>query len=1005
MSFSRSIFALAIALACVGAAALWMYRAATIKQDPTELDLRRALRTRDYALVLAIAKELLKEKSDQPKLLINAGEAATKLENFDEAISFYDQISDEQMPEAAIARWAVGEVHLHRRHMSQAISSFIKSIQLDANQVNARNRLIYLLNLAGRRWEAIPHLFELLRQDQCTVQQLLYLGNTSKAIENEKELKAFLTAFPEDRMPLLGLAKIRMRAGEFKDANEYLVELLEQQPDLVEAHVQLGKLLLDTDPEKLSAWNRRLPSDANNHPETWMTRGQWARDCGQTEAAARCFAEAIRLDPDHLASLNALAQLTQSLGQSHSAEPFIVRASQIEKLLLAIEQIMANEWEYQRLSAGASSGIASARSAQDLEPIKIAATLTMQLGRPWESMAWARHGLSLYETDHELRGLSRQSQALITRLTPRSQADQIAKSIESFRSFGLPDFDSLGPAKPSAASNQNIDSFRMDQFHKVLFKEITDAFDFTYFASRTSPTDGRKMFEFTGGGVGVLDYDSDGWPDVFLAQGCTWPFDGRDSSHTDSLNRNNVAVNSLQRPFQNVTELARIQEAEFGQGVCIGDINSDGFDDVYVCNIGVNQLWINQGDGTFASGSAMFATRSASWTASAAIADLNGDGQAEIYDANYVEGEDVSTRRCNFRGQPRACSPLNFRRSKGCLWAVDHDGIFHDVGSRVIDSKVLEGNALGLVVFRMRNQLTPSIFVANDQVANLLLTSSPDTDSPLGIHFQDEALLTGLAYDGDGKAQACMGIATGDVNGDGALDLLVTNYFDESNTLYLQQAGGSFQDASKSAGLVGPSTKMLGFGTQFIDASLDGDLDLVVLNGHVDDLTHSGIPFKMRAQLFSNDGRGRFVEQANAGRFFESEQLGRSLAWIDFDRDGKQDFVATDLTSPTSLVRNESEAGNFLNLRLVGIRSHRDAVGAEIVVTAGTKKWAQQLVAGCGYMATNSKTINFGLGTANKVDSIDISWPSGTTQQFKDIPSSSFWLAIEGRHELQPLSQ
>ncbi len=256
--------------------------------------------------------------------------------------------------------------------------------------------------------------------------------------------------------------------------------------------------------------------------------------------------------------------------------------------------------------------------------------------------------------------------------------------------------------------------------------------------------------------------------------------------------------------FEDVTQMARVQESSFEQGIAIGDVDSDGFDDIYVCNFGINQLWLNQGDGTFLDGSSRIEPLPAQWTVSAAIADLNSDGLAEIIDANYVEGDDVATRRCLIKGQPRACSPLNFKPAKGRLLAVDENGLFREIPESFAASSIVSGNALGLVVFRLKDHTLPSIFIANDQVANLMLIAKPDSSCRLGVRHEDLALVNGLAYDGEGKAQACMGIATADVNHDGGLDLLVTNYFDETNTLYLQGPNGIFRDATRASGLVAP---------------------------------------------------------------------------------------------------------------------------------------------------------------------------------------------------------
>ena len=964
---------------------------------------RNAFKKGDHEQALAICAELLKKQKDSSTLLLMAGESASRLKRYEVAIQLYDRVSDSSKSDASTARWAAGEVSLQLGRMSETIVRMEQALALDAGNERARERLIYLLNLAGRRWDASPHLLKMVRQGKFSAQQLLYLGNIAKSVENEKELSHFLSAAPNDRLPLLGLARIRLREGALDECKRLLTEVLNQSPNLVEAHVQLGKLLLQSDPQQINSWNRSLPINAELHPDIWFIRGEWARDHGQLEAAARCFAESLHLDPDHLAALNALAQVSASLGNLDQARATANRAAQLEKLLFVFERIMADEWSGRQALAQRKMSEMEyeqyLRSKGRLEPIVLAAQQTLELGRAWESMAWNQYGLSVDPLNRDLQSLTDKARPLLDRRSTRTHGNVSVVDSQWMQSLKLPVWELEKSAAPLIASLPE------QAKREVRFTELDGELDFTYYASRTSFEDGRRMFEITGGGVGVLDYDRDGWPDLFLAQGSDWPSDGTDQSHSDRLKRNRGWKDANVPIFDDVTNRAGIEENAFGQGVAIGDVDSDGFDDIYVCNFGVNQLWINQGDGTFREGSAMIAVMSASWTVSAAIADLNGDGLAEIYDANYVEGEDVATRRCLIEGKPRACSPLNFRKAKGRLLAVDEKGIFRDVSPQVLSPSIQEGNALGLAIFRLHNHQLPSIFVANDQVANMMLTAEPDVSSPLHIRFVDNAMLNGLAYDGDGKAQACMGIAIGDVNHDGAIDLLVTNYYDESNTLYLQQSGGIFRDATRASGLVKPSVKMLGFGTQFIDARCDGIADLIVLNGHIDDMSHKGTPFRMRAQFFVGDGQGKFVEDRSpaTGAYFAKERLGRALALVDFDRDGRQDFVATDLERPASLVRNESESGNFLSIRFVGTQSHRDAVGTEVVATVSGRQSTHQLVAGYGYMASNEKVIHIGLGDATMVERLDIHWPSGIQQTHTNVPANSHCLAIENHVKLAPI--
>jgi hypothetical protein len=290
-----------------------------------------------------------------------------------------------------------------------------------------------------------------------------------------------------------------------------------------------------------------------------------------------------------------------------------------------------------------------------------------------------------------------------------------------------------------------------------------------------------------------------------------------------------------------------------------------------------------------------------------------------------------------------------------------------------------------------------NLFVANDQDANFYFvnqTPGPGASSA----FVEQGVLSGLAYDGDGKAQACMGVAAGDANGDSRLDLFVTNFYQESNTLYLQDAAGLFTDATAKAGLRSPSYEMLGFGAQFIDGELDGHPDLVLTNGHIDDFSHQGIPYEMPAQYFRGLGSGAFAETpANElGEFFTRKNLGRGLARLDWNRDGKEDFIVSHLSSPAALVTNTSaRTGRFLAVQLRGRQSGRDAIGATVTVEAGGRVRKQWLTAGDGYQASNQRQLIFGLGEETQVDRLAIRWPSGAEQEFRDLAAGRELIFIE----------
>ncbi|MGC1275840.1 MAG: CRTAC1 family protein [Planctomycetaceae bacterium] len=522
--------------------------------------------------------------------------------------------------------------------------------------------------------------------------------------------------------------------------------------------------------------------------------------------------------------------------------------------------------------------------------------------------------------------------------------------------------------------------------------------DFRYFNSADPTTPGARMFEFTGGGVGVLDYDLDGRPDLHFTQGCRWPPDPAQREHLDRLYRN------LGDRYVDATDAAGIVEPGFSQGLACGDFDGDGFSDLYIANIGPNRLFRNNGDGTFndvtTTSLISEGTRAEAWTTSVALADLNSDGLPELFDVNYVEGHDVFDRICDHEGFPRICSPTLFEAQPDRLLLNRGDGRFTDVTAIAgIDGS--EGTGLGIAIADFHGTGRLSLFVANDARNNHFYLN--ETQDPGGLpRFAEQAMRNGLAFDREGRAQACMGVAVGDGDGDGRIDLFVTNYVEESNTLYVQHDGRLFADDSSRAGLSKPSIPMLGFGTQFLDADLDGWEDLVVVNGHVDDFTHQGYDHLMRPQLFRNLG-GRFVELSGdaAGAYFQQNRLGRGLARLDWNGDGRDEFVVSHLDDQASLLSNSSASvGKSLKFHLRATHSARDAVGATVIAEAGRKRLVRQLTAGDGYQASNEPALVFGLGDDEVVDRVTIRWPSGETSGFQHVATGSTWLAIEGRRRL-----
>ncbi|MEZ6064073.1 MAG: CRTAC1 family protein [Planctomycetaceae bacterium] len=528
----------------------------------------------------------------------------------------------------------------------------------------------------------------------------------------------------------------------------------------------------------------------------------------------------------------------------------------------------------------------------------------------------------------------------------------------------------------------------------VRFSEVSGdvGLDVHYVNGVNPDLPGLMIYQSIGGGVAVIDADRDGLPDLFFPQASVGsPLDQRDSSATDVLIRNRSGRAA------DVSAIALPTDSDYGCGAAAGDVDGDGFPDLYVTNAGINRLLHNNGDGTFDRLPNEGISRDAQWTASAMIADLNGDGFPEIYDVNYCGGERPYTQVCmRESGQhPRTCIPTEFSAADDRLLLNSGDGSFQDV-SQAAGILIPDGRGLGIIAAEFDGTAGLDLYVANDMTANFLfLNRTPQAgSSPL---FEDHGVVSGTAYDFDGKAQASMGIAVDDADNDGLPDLFVTHFYNESNTYYHQQPGFYFVDESVAANLQSAAMQTLGFGTQFLDADLDGWPDLVVVNGHVDDFTETGVPYRMKPQFFRNRG-GRFTERpaADVGAFFAAEQLGRGLAKLDWNRDGREDFVVSRLIDPAALVVNDtSVTGHSAILYLTG-RIARDAIGAKVTITAGGVSRTRQLVAGDGFASTNERRIVCGLGTASHIDSLHVIWPDGSESSYSDLPADRAWRLVQG---------
>jgi hypothetical protein len=507
----------------------------------------------------------------------------------------------------------------------------------------------------------------------------------------------------------------------------------------------------------------------------------------------------------------------------------------------------------------------------------------------------------------------------------------------------------------------------------------------------------KFIIETTGTGVAIFDYDNDGWPDIFIVNGTTLdPLPGAQPP------TNHLYHNNHDGTFTDVTEKARLAHTGWGQGVCVGDYDNDGFEDLYVTYYGKSVLYHNNGNGTFTdvSEKAGVAGTGKAWGTGCAFVDYDRDGKLDLFVSTYVDfdlktapapGERAS---CMWKGVPVMCGPRGLPWSKNILYHNRGDGTFEDVTTKAKIDQTNGHYAFSVSTFDYDDDGWPDIYVACDSTPSILYHNNHDGT------FTDTAVIAGAAFNEDGKEQAGMGSTIGDFNGDGKLDIFKTNFSDDTSTLYRNNGDGTFDDVTFAAGL-GLHTQYLGWGTMFFDFDNDGWPDLLLVNGHVYpevDKQHLGSDYEEPRILYHNDGHGKFVDiSASAGPGITTKSSSRGLAIGDLWNDGKLSAVVSNMNAAPSLLVNQVRTANhWVEIRTVGTKSNRDGIGAKIRVHAGTRTWVDEVRSGSSYDSQNDMRVHFGLGAATKIDWVEIRWLSGLTERFEGPAVDKIHVLKEG---------
>ena len=506
----------------------------------------------------------------------------------------------------------------------------------------------------------------------------------------------------------------------------------------------------------------------------------------------------------------------------------------------------------------------------------------------------------------------------------------------------------------------------------------------------------KYIIETTGTGVAIFDYDNDGWPDIFFVNGTTLEGFPTGQAPTNHLYRNNH-----DGTFTDVTATSGLAASGWGQGVCVGDYDNDGWQDLYVTYYGKNRLYHNnKGVFTDVSERAGVAGSGKAWGSGCAFVDYDRDGHLDLMVANYVDF-DLTTApapgersSCMWKGAPVMCGPRGLPGAKNILYHNRGDGTFDDVTTKAHIDRTDGHYSLSVSTLDFDDDGWPDIYVACDSTPSILYRNNHDGT------FTDIAVTAGAAFNEDGREQAGMGSTIGDYDGDGRLDIFKTNFSDDTSTLYHNNGDGTFTDATFSAGL-GLHTQYLGWGTMFFDFDNDGWPDLILVNGHVYpevDKYHLGSNYPEPRILYHNNGNATFTDiSGDSGPGITTAASSRGLAVGDLWNDGRLSVVITNMNAKNSLLVNDVRYQNhWVAFKLVGTRSNRDGIGARITVKAGKRTWVDEVRSGSSYDSNSDMRVHFGLGAITKIDGVQIRWPSGITELFENISVDAIHTLKEG---------
>ncbi len=983
---TRNLFPTALALLLLSVAAVTVCRHyLTPSREVLEQQVITAMAANDFTKADAALRQIVPRDTDVLELL---ADVAFRQGRKQDCLKWLEQLADvSSRPQGALC--AAGSRAFEFARPLDAERLFRRAIQISPNSLEPYSRLARLYLACQRGFElrqliAQADAAEVPLSDDPTLIWLWVVGDRVdwQGDDSQKWLESVGVEQPEDSFSAAALITLKLQS-KARLSSELLREIDTKRQAkrslffdwplaLAQATIELESNQIEPALLTLS----QITGDGEQQAETWLLRGRAAEAMGDFDAGLVAYDQASRLEPLSVTSHYRLGHLLAKVNRRDESEAELRTAVRLDELVRRCMQILQ------------STAIAP-------DNLLSVASQSIEAGEErWTQLVCEFADRSLgnsIEWPATVDAVRRKSVPRLTVNKPKAAPPKFMVNRTRIRN--------QQPSAPTDVRESNQISIRFTETTQQLGLQ----FQFEYGHSRE-----RWLMETLGGGVAVIDFDLDAWPDLFFAEGGPLSSTGGMPPGRGQLRRN-IRGTAL----QDVTDVAQANVVGYSHGCAVGDINSDGFPDLLVCRYGGLTLLTNQGDGTWAdttttavehddsvshpdSSDGSIVSRGMAenlWNTSAAFVDIDRDGNLDLYVDGYCHAPLSSNlKTCRERNQYSPCRPNAYPPEPDTLLMNSGTGHFWNRS----DSYGIHGEGgygLGVIAADFDGDGIAEIFVGNDTTNNFLWHQSKGLEPRADLRFEEIGLVSGVAVDGSGRAEACMGIACGDVDGDQRLDLFVTNFFNETCTFYQNLGELQFEDRTQQIGLSNEGRRLMGWGCQFFDADNDGWLDLAIVNGHLHDTPQ--LP-----QFYCNRN-GRFSETSSSvGPYFREPKLGRSLATWDYNRDGRIDLVVSHQTELASVLRNDSDVGKSLTLKLVGTKSVRDATGAIVRARVGDRHLVRLVSSQGGYLSACSSEVIIGLGEAEAVDELEIDWPSGIKETHGRIQAGQSLVIREGIRDL-----